>query len=636
MKKKGLTQIIVLLSLSFAFVFAIFAAKNIKTQAEARDNVITSVSITDEKGNPLDGSLDKWENFRLNANFSLPNKTVKSGDTTTISLPEKLRFNRSEEFDIKDKDGNTVATAKVDAATKTATLTYTDYAETHSDVSGSFYFNVLVDHTVVTQKETIPVTIEVEGKVINAGNVDFTGVGEARVTDMTKSGWIDSQGVIHYQIPVNRSGKNFPAAVITDLLRSPGVTYIQNSFKIEKGTWTTKGSEWDFQNNVDVTQQFTVNFQGDTGFEINLGDISETDGYRITYDAKVDYQLSDGEVLKNTASLTSNGEKITDVTYGQTYRESGGTAEGYVYSIKLHKKNEDNDALAGAVFVVTRDANGQVVGEFTTDAAGNITITGLLKDSYTITEKTAPDGYQLSGESIKISEDDFGSDKSVTKDVVNKKIPETTTTTTESTTTTEEPTTTEAPTTTTEEPTTTETPTTTTEEATTTEEPTTTEAPTTTAESTTASEEPTTTEAPATTTEGPTTTSDAAETTTQSESTTEGLTTTESSATTSEIPTTTESPSTTENLTTTESSATTTAVPATTSQETTTTESGTTQAPAVTTSSAGTTSSQSSAGKKAVKHGLPSTGSESGFALSLLGLVSVSAVGIVYYRKHLS
>ncbi|MCB5016062.1 Ig-like domain-containing protein [Streptococcus mutans] len=584
MKKNELTQIIALLFLSFAFILAVFAVKNTKTQAAAQDNVITSVGITDEKGNPLDHSLDKWENFRLTANFSLPNKTVKSGDTTTISLPDKLRFNRREEFEIKDKDGHTVAKAVLDPSTKKATLTYTDYAETHSDVTGSFYFNVLVDHEVVTQKETIPVTIEVEGKVINAGNVDFTGVGEAKTSDITKSGWIDSQNVIHYNIPVNRSGKNFPAAVITDLLKSPRVTYVQDSFKIEKGTWTANGSEWDFQNAVDVTQQFTVNFQGDTGFEINLGDISETDGYRITYDAKVDYQLSDGEVLKNTASLTSNGQKITEVTYGQTYRESGGTAEGYVYSIKLHKKNEDNDALAGAVFVVTRDANGQIVGEFTTDAAGNITITGLLKDSYTITEKTAPDGYQLSGESIKISEDDFGSDKSVTKDVVNKKIPETTTTT---------------------------------------------ESTTTTTESTTTTEESTTTETP--------TTSDAAETTTQSESTTEELTTTEGSPTTTEIPTTTESPSTTENLTTTESSATTTEVPATTSQETTTTEPGTTQAPAAITSSAGTTSKQSGDKQKAASHGLPSTGAESGFALSLLGLVSVSAAGIVYYRrKHLS
>lgn len=570
--------------------------------------MITSVGITDEKGNPLDHSLDKWENFRINAQFSLPNKTVKVGDTTTIALPDKLRFNQSEEFDIKDKDGHTVAKAVLDSETKKVTLTYTGYVETHSDITGSFFFNVLVDHEVVTQEETIPVTIEVEGKVINAGNVGFTGVGETEKTDMTKSGWIDNKtGIIHYQIPVNRSGKNLPASGITDTLKSQGITYIKDSFKIEKGNWVTQGSEWEFQNGADVTNQFTINFQGDTGFEINLGDISETDAYFITYDAKADYKLNDGEILYNTATLTSNGQKITDITYEETYRESGGTAEGYVYTIKLHKHDEDGKPLAGAIFTVTRDANGQAIGEFTTDAEGNITITDLLKDSYTIKEKAAPDGYQLSGESIKILENDFGSDKSVAKDIVNKKIPESTTTT----------------------------------ETTTQESTTTTEAPTTTAAET-------TTEEVTSTTEGPTTTSDVSETTTQGESTTEGATTT-TEAPTTEAPTTTEG-ATIEGETTTEVSTIeaptttkepiTTEVPATTSRAMTTTESVTTQVPAAMTSSAG-TASQDSSGKisdkrKDASNGLPSTGSERGFALSLLGLVSISAAGIVYYRKHLS
>ena len=88
-----------------------------------------------------------------------------------------------------------------------------------------------------------------------------------------------------------------------------------------------------------------------------------------------------------------------------------------------------------------------MIGDFTTNAKGNITITGLLKDDYTIREKTAPDGYQLSGEEIKIYEDDFGSDKFILKNVTNTKIPETTTTTEAPTTTTEEPSTTESATT---------------------------------------------------------------------------------------------------------------------------------------------------------------------------------------------
>ncbi|WP_411198020.1 Spy0128 family protein [Streptococcus anginosus] len=70
------------------------------------------------------------------------------------------------------------------------------------------------------------------------------------------------------------------------------------------------------------------------------------------------------------------------------YLEAGGSAEGYVYSITLHRKDETSGAsLAGAVFRVTRDRNGAVVGDFTTDSTGKVTIPNLLKDNYTIKEK---------------------------------------------------------------------------------------------------------------------------------------------------------------------------------------------------------------------------------------------------------
>lgn len=64
-----------------------------------------------------------------------------------------------------------------------------------------------------------------------------------KLLDMTNSGWIDSKSVIHYQIPINRSGKNFSAVVITDLLKSQGISYVKDSFKIEKGTWVASDSD---------------------------------------------------------------------------------------------------------------------------------------------------------------------------------------------------------------------------------------------------------------------------------------------------------------------------------------------------------------------------------------------------------
>ena len=51
--------------------------------------------------------------------------------------------------------------------------------------------------------------------------------------------------------------------------------------------------------------------------------------------------------------------------------------------------------FAGAKFKVVRQANNQVIGEYVTDEKGNITVNGLLKDKYILTETEAPAGYTI-------------------------------------------------------------------------------------------------------------------------------------------------------------------------------------------------------------------------------------------------
>ena len=77
--------------------------------------------------------------------------------------------------------------------------------------------------------------------------------------------------------------------------------------------------------------------------------------------------------------------------------------------------------MAGAVFRVTRDRNGAVVGDLTTDSTGKVTIPNLLKDNYTIKEIKAPDGYQLTGKEIKVKPENFNSSKSYSLDISNKR-----------------------------------------------------------------------------------------------------------------------------------------------------------------------------------------------------------------------
>ena len=390
---------------------------------EVDDGVITSLDITDEHGRPLTRALKKWETFKITGTFKLPNNQVNQGDKTTIKLPNELQFSGQLKFEVKDSNDQVVAHAVADATTKTLTLTYTDYPSKRSNVTGSFYFYAYVDHKVVKTKQKVNLQFLINKRAI-AKSIDFDGIPPAEKSNITKSGWIDSGKVLHYQVPINRAGLSFPNAVIKDTLPNSSLEYLEHTFRIYKGTWTPNSDqEWVLQNQTDVTNQFKSKLVWtENGFTLDLGNVSPNEGYYITYDVKAKYTPVDGEKFVNNVKLLSQGAIKGEVNFTNSYFEGGGKAEGYVYSIKLHKEDEKTKAaLAGAKFKVTRNRNGQVIGEYETNSSGDITISNLLKDEYTIEEVKAPNGYQKSTEKISVKPSEFGTDKVYKKTITNKK-----------------------------------------------------------------------------------------------------------------------------------------------------------------------------------------------------------------------
>ena len=500
------------LSLSKAFAENTTSGKTVDT--------ITSLNITNEKGGNLDKDLQQWVTFKLNANYDLTDKNVKAGDTTTVDLSDFL-YIESQNFEIRDEKTNEIiANAQIDETKKHIVLTYTDYVEKHSDTKGSFYVYTRVDFQKHPEEGEIPVEVTINGKTQVVGKVNFTGVGDGNPVLFSKTGWVSSedQKTLSYTISINRTKESLQDATVGDTLKFSNATYIKDSIRVIKGKFEYISGLWEFTDRTDVTDQHTVAVSEDgQSFVIELGDITENDQYRIEYNVQANYSPADGEVLNNDAVLKGKGKAVKYVEQSTVVQVAGGSGVGYVFTINIHKVDDENQPVAGAKFKVVRQANNQVIGEYVTDAEGKITVTGLLKDKYILTEVEVPKGYVMNAADTEVNATDFGADKSVTKTIVN---PKEQTTTTSTTTTTEEPTTTST-TTTTEEPTTTST-TTTTEEPTTTSTTTTTEEPTTTS-TTTTTEEPTTTST-TTTTEESTTTST---TTTTSKPDVPGTTTTE-------------------------------------------------------------------------------------------------------------
>ncbi len=493
----------------FAFILALltvlFTLSLTKTSAETPGVTITgkfvdtilNVQVSNNEGGNLDWELGEWATFRINADFNLAGKDVKAGDTTDITVSDALIIT-SQSFDIKDEKTNEViAHAKVDKDNKKISLTYTDYAEKHSDTHGNFYFYARIDFKKHPQQGEIPVEVTVNNKTTIAGKVTFKGVGDGNPNLLKKTSWVhsDDPKTISYGISVNQLKQNIKKVTVEDKLQFTNASYVKDSFRVTKGEMSYVNGEWQFNNTKDVTNEHPVTVgENDQSFVVNLGDISETDQYRITYDVHLNYSPADGEILSNQATLKGKDIETKVALNKAAVQIAGGSGVGYVFTIHIHKVGDANQPLAGAKFKVVRQANNQVIGEYVTDKDGNITVNGLLKDKYILTELQAPEGYTITTADTPVNADDFsGTDHAVTKTIVNPKEKPKTTTTTSTTTTT---TTTVAPTTST---TTTEAPTTST---TTTEAPststTTTVAPTT---STTTTKETTTS---TTTTEAPT------------------------------------------------------------------------------------------------------------------------------------
>ena len=465
-------------------------------------DTITIVNVSNNEGGNLNWDLEQWATFRINATYDLAGKNVKAGDQTVVTVPDALIITSSS-FEIRDINTNEIiAHATVDAENKKLTLTYTDYVEKHSDTNGSFFFYARIDFKKHPQQGEIPVVVTVNAVTKVAGKVTFKGIGDGNPRTLTKTSWVNNTDykTVSYTISVNRNRQNIKEVTLEDHLKFTNASYVKDSIKVIKGKFAFVDGEWQFSNRVDVTDQHKVTVAEDgQSFVIDLGDITEEDQYRISYDVHLNYQPVDGELLKNDATLKGKGVVIKEITNASAVQVAGGAGVGYVFTINVHKVDDANQPIKGAKFKVVREANNQVIGEYETDENGNITVNALLKDKYILTETEAPAGFVIKDADTVVNVEDFGTDHAVTKTIVNPKE-ETTTTTTTSTTTTEAPTTatttTEAPTTVT---TTTEAPTTVT---------TTTEAPTT---ATTTTEAPTTvtttTEAPTTvtTTEGPST-----------------------------------------------------------------------------------------------------------------------------------
>ena len=413
--------IYLLMMLSLLIVCFTLFSKKVNAETSKKVDVITEVKIQNDKGEALTGPVGRFDSFRLNAKFALEGKNVKAGDTTEVSIASPIDI-KSQDFEINDSiTGELIANAKVDAAAGKIILTFTKFVEEKNDVSGSFFFYAQVNKVKSPNDGEVPVKVSVNNKEKFTGKVTSGTIGGGYRYSIIKSGWSEAGNKeLGFRISVNRTNEVINDAVVTDTLKSPGITYKQGSFKIKKGTWEYTNGKWVLKNAKDVTADYKVNINGNS-FSINLGNIAADDQFAIEYSADVNYTVVDGEKILNQATIKGSNKDEYASNSTVKIQIAGGEGIGYEFSIKVTKVDEQNGPLKGAKFQVIRQATGQVLGEFESDAKGEFSLKELLRDKYIIKEIQAPEGYELAEDTIVEASEFTTPTKPVSKTIINKK-----------------------------------------------------------------------------------------------------------------------------------------------------------------------------------------------------------------------
>ena len=401
-----------------------------KVHADTINSIITSVEFSKSSGGSLTDPIGVWESFQVKAKFELPDGQVKSGDKTEIELGNDFKVLEMDTVALLDPSGQKVATATVDNQRKKITVTYTDYPEKMAHVTGSLRFFVRVDHQVVKDQKTLDFSLSINGVSKPFGKIEYKGVnpGENPPTPevFSKWGWTNSDDKLKltYTLNINQGHTALHNIDIKDQLAFTDGKIKADSVNIHTGTWQVSDEDgaYHLKDTTNVTKNYSPVVSADgRSLTVHIGDLAPEQGMTIRYDVYLDKVPAIDTKYKNNASITATEIKEQNKVAVIRYQFLDGQFNGEKYSFTIHKKGENSQALAGAVFAVTADDTGEQVGTITTDENGVGTITGLIKQAYTVQEIQAPTGYVLSEEPIKISKDDFGNDLAISRDVVNQK-----------------------------------------------------------------------------------------------------------------------------------------------------------------------------------------------------------------------
>lgn len=267
--------------LVFAIIFlltTIFFIPKAEAATDYGSKFFTNIALQNQNG---EDTSNFKENSKVRVAYDFVIKEpVVSGETMTLTIPEQLKLINFGGFPVNDAEGNTIAEATVNPTTGTITLTFTDYVNSHTDLSGSLFYNASFNSKNIQTDQVNPIVFPVKNTT-QTENVYIskvsTGGGTGSPTVVFKQGRMDDKdhSTIHWTVTLNNALLPIDNAVYTDTLGSG-----QNLL----GKATIKYR--DASKKVTSTTEQPISLDKSRNFQLTIGTLSNQ-SVVITYDSKI-------------------------------------------------------------------------------------------------------------------------------------------------------------------------------------------------------------------------------------------------------------------------------------------------------------------------------------------------------------
>ncbi len=268
---------------------------------------ITGVQLTDLSGNPLGTNIAKDSDLRLTYNYAIPNTgDVKAGDTFVFQIPEQIKIEAGGSFDLLDNKGILIGTGTL-SGDGTITITFSEYAEKNSNITGSFWFELGFDADKIGTDDPSTITFDVGGSTTPVQiSVDFDQPAPLPASILKSGSYDETTNTITWTMTVNPENVSVNNAVVTDVI-SDALTFLDGTVTINGGS--ASGSDYTYNSNTftytfpsNITTSQTLTFQtkvNDSEFTSgvqNGGEITESNTATLSHDGT--------SVVSNEADVT--------------------------------------------------------------------------------------------------------------------------------------------------------------------------------------------------------------------------------------------------------------------------------------------------------------------------------------------